>query len=234
MTNLGVILTEEQGQLFADLLAREAAQRGRLRLRSSPDAVPDQPWHHVVLTPDGGIPALASAFIHAGHTTGTGTYGDSPGSADCDVYEKVDNAEKDGVLLTDPKMVAMGYQITVYNSSDSDIPEDTYVLAERDPFGVWWTDGAPSGGGGGCAPDVKALNDAIISTSGCDVTVTGKLWKFNCDGTKTAQTDTVHTATIPSTVKTFLTDVTITGTCSAGTLTLTVTKTTDTVRGLNC
>lgn len=230
------VLSETQIRDFLALLDREAAERGRRHGLPTPTDAPEAAWHALVQVPEGGIPALANVMLHKGATGtgGTAGYGDSPGSADCEVFELWETLPT-GVVLQAGQVDGLGYTIKVYNAGSSLIPGNDaygnmYVLAERDQFGTWWAGGSAGGGAGGCEPDVQALTDATPSFSGCTLTITGTKKQFNCDGTTTTLTSTSHNATLPTVSKTFLTDVTISGSCTGTAITISVTKTTDTVK----
>jgi hypothetical protein len=125
------LLNESDRKVLARLISEEAH-----RLRREP-ANPDggradheemfPPEVYVVLTPSGGIPALAE-----GADTGTAAgAGDLPGFADCSIYK---------VVTTNPPQLSpvSGLSRRVYNLSFSNFPGNAWALAVRDKFGNWF------------------------------------------------------------------------------------------------
>ncbi len=132
-------LTENDVAILREMVRRE---RGR---RSNPDQRPkyvendhQAPEVYVALTPLGGIPAL----LEPGLGTGTGS-GNEANSADCDIYRLL--PVDDALTIFDLHPV---FEVTktVYNLSESSIAGDSWVLAVRDKFGVWWAVPTATGG----------------------------------------------------------------------------------------
>lgn len=103
-----------------------------------------------------GIPALQDAV-----GTGTGTApeeGDIPGSGLCDIYR-----------ISGTEILDVGLSQTVYNLSDSDVPQG-WLTVIRDKFGDWLL----VSGGGGLAPYIiTELNPDVGTGTGTMGTGTG-------------------------------------------------------------
>lgn len=103
--------------------------------------------HYVVVSPSGGIPPAT---------------GNEPGTADCVITRRWGTSPK---TLTDTTQ-----EVTVYNMTQSEIPEGQKVLVHQDAWGDYWvTDGggqvlikAPSGG-------IPQRVGSLLGSATCDV-----------------------------------------------------------------
>lgn len=145
-----VTLSESDVKLLQGLLT--AAKTGKLRLEPRRDTLwshgEDQsaPEVYVAKPVDGTIPPLTVSDT-VGTGTGTGTAAncdvyDSPGYAQCYIYEVVDTTDCGQALIP-----IEDREETVYNLSMEEIdPDDGYIPVFRDKFGKWLT--SPVSGGG--------------------------------------------------------------------------------------
>lgn len=96
------------------------------------------PEVYVALTPPGGIPAL----MEPGLGTGTGS-GNEANFASCAIYRLL---PVDGNLTAFDLHPVFGLNHDVYNLSETAVAGDSWVLAVRDKFGVWWAVPTATGG----------------------------------------------------------------------------------------
>lgn len=120
-------LTEEDITLIKETVrfAKQAKLNPQLRGNQDPP-LPQAPGIYVVRSPAAGVPALS-----LGSDTGTSSTGladDVPGTADCQVYQKI------GTLL---KPVT-GFTINVNNLTNLRIPPNTLFTAVKDKYGKWY------------------------------------------------------------------------------------------------
>jgi hypothetical protein len=110
------------------------------------------------------------------------------------------------------------------------VPGRLYIAIERGLHSgepLYWTGVDPE-----CDLVFQAVTDASIS--GCVITLTKTTYKLVCDGAAEVVSTTTSTIAIPSTCKEVLTNVTATTACVGNVPTITLTKTFETVRVLNC
>jgi hypothetical protein len=198
-----VHLTQLSAADLAAIRGLFAAELGRVRNttgRPAPalDDYPTASDCYIARTPAAGIPAIVGEFSYTGTGTGscipgwagtgtgtgTGTWAtddDQPGYADCQVYRII---ERCGVPVVDH---VSGLVKRVYNLSTSDIPGDTWIIAERDKWGSWLAL-QPSGGS-------SALSGALVQVESQEVqTVTTTLveWTYSPGGDYQYDTDSYY------------------------------------------
>ncbi len=119
---------EKLRQLFVDFYGKPQSTTQRPYVPSDDEYL--TPEVYVAFTPSGGIPALSE-----GGDSGTALGpGDTPGSADCQVYQLVSGALQ----------VVTGLTRKVYNFGGAAVAGSEWVLVLRDKYGTWWTDGSSS------------------------------------------------------------------------------------------
>jgi len=161
-------LTADDVQVIKDLvtMARKTpgaslgAPAGRTLNRPAP-RMPDQPTPevYIALTPESGIPGLILYTTEprpedsgSGTITGTGSavgQGNIPGTAFCEIYRIVFNADEDvgtqfgtqfgtGSVSIVPELEPVGMgQVLVYNLADTAYGGGEWLLVVRDKFGSW-------------------------------------------------------------------------------------------------
>jgi len=82
-----------------------------------------------------------------------------PGSADCDIYQIVDDGDGNVTL----EYVESFFQ-TVYNVSSSAIDGDTWVVIKREKYGKWLVEPPGSGGGGFTRQEFDNADYAVTGT----------------------------------------------------------------------
>lgn len=116
------LLNDKSWKTLHDLIVREQRRTKNRGVPFSPDDLPPQsPEVYLVKLPEGGVTAL--------DPTGTDPVA---GSADCDVYNCVQNLTSGDYELSDT-----GRDLTVCNAGGK-YGQQYYGLAQRDKFGVWW------------------------------------------------------------------------------------------------
>lgn len=149
------VLSEADRAAIAELLNREKHRVRRVR-----SAQPEYPAVscdvYVAYTPSGGIPALIQ---EAG--TGTGENNDTPGSADCDVYELVNGT-----------LQLLFSTVTVYNLSTSAQPGAAWILVVKDNGGTFWALSTDAPGVKSINGDTTPAQTLIVGTTGLDVSIT--------------------------------------------------------------
>lgn len=123
------LLSDADVQFLRQLKAERDAMSVNTRNRFASDENVDYaPEVYKALVPAGGIPALT---FGPGSGTGSGddpgSTGNIPGFATCGIYR---------VLHGD--LLFQGFTRIIYNSSLTTIPQQTWVTAVRDKWGIWW------------------------------------------------------------------------------------------------
>lgn len=109
---------------------------------------------YVARTPSGGIPAMTRGPFPTGTGSGTADY-DDPGQAECEIHQLV-NFTDPVTGLQDGDLIDVQFTRTVWNISDSPIPGNSWILAVRDKFGVWF---APPIAPASSVPGLTVQND---------------------------------------------------------------------------
>lgn len=121
-----VVFTREQADLIQEWINRARNAPVPSPLGDEGDSEYTSPEVYIIKTPSAGIPAISTAGTGSG-TAGDAAAGDTPGSADCDVYY----VDSSGVL-TDA-----GFTITVYNLTIANVKGGLITTAKRDKWGSW-------------------------------------------------------------------------------------------------
>lgn len=121
------LLTDGDVEVLKGLIAREKARLSNVPNR--PVAYNEDEYHqapecYIALVPPEGIPALNRQL-----TTGSGdeVLDDVPGSAECNIYQLVDDAF----------VRVEGLTKLVYNLSSFALAPNEWIKIERDKFGTW-------------------------------------------------------------------------------------------------
>lgn len=153
-------LTDRDVELLRELVRDRRSRRANTAQRPYyPEDDAKAPDVYVAKTTS-VLPALAD---HGTTGTGTGT-GVEPGTGTADIYraDLNDYGER--------RLHAMGPNLLVYNLLSSDVASGSWVLVERDKWGLWWTaqPALVSGGGstGGSSGSVGSPNQYTTTGTG--------------------------------------------------------------------
>jgi hypothetical protein len=146
------VLTEESVRILQRVLD-DVRRTPRNKPGHTPEPeLPQAPDVYVALTPGTGIPAMrgdwdtGTGLLPAG--TASGHQGNTPGSADCNIYRTVYTGTTPDV----PNLTAMGFTRKILNLSFTAVPANSWVIVQRDKYGDWYTKderGSATGTGGG-------------------------------------------------------------------------------------
>ncbi len=141
-------LNEKDRDTLQALLAwwKEQSANTRNRPARPDDDTLFTPETYVAFTPSGGIDPLSLA-------TGL-SIEDTPGSADCDIYQLVGGVGG--------QLEPAGFAQRVFNlDASTGVPGDSWVLATRDKYGTWFVAEAPFSSG---------TTDELVKNSATDTT----------------------------------------------------------------
>lgn len=240
MSDKAYFLTESDRKKLSEVVNYVDNLRRNASLRSERGTPSQAPEVYVALTPAAGIAAAAVSGV----TT------DNPVKASCLIHQIL----PDEVNGTTNQMMPVTYSyVDVYNITSTAVPGSIWVLIVKDKYGNWIVAGVPGSGGGGTATPSNAvqITGALVTPGGTDVSYYPAT-EQRLDGTGAWSTGAVvraiNTGTAdPKTGKTYpstyvglasdgvtkcyaikaaktqvVSDVSLT--CSAGTLTQTLTK----------
>lgn len=150
MPKKAVLLTEDDLTTLQRLVRRERDRISTRPNRNTPEPELGTAPEVYVARTGSGIPAInlrpgADVWTGTGTGTGPGDW-DEPGYANCEIYQVLEaGATGPGTPYLDH---IPGLTRRVHNLGIIAIPANTWILVERDKFGIWWVtfDGSNSGG----------------------------------------------------------------------------------------